>query len=68
MNIVEELQKVERVEDQVLIGLVRASRTIAMAIKMCEACRQADLGPDTSAICQELEVIGQKLLLIVGTR
>ncbi len=67
-QIIEALQKAEHPLDQVVIGLVRASRTLDTAMKVAQAARATDLGADSNALLDELIVLGTKLQSIVGAR
>lgn len=62
------LKKAEHPLNQVVIGIVRASRTTDTAIKVLQSIRAADLGPDSNAIADELIVLAQKFQVIVGNR
>jgi uncharacterized membrane protein len=67
-DIVTFLQKAEHPMDQVVVGLVRASRTTDTIIKVLQSVKAADLGTDSNAVIDELIVIANKFLAIVGSR
>jgi len=60
--------KVVRVEDQVLIGLTRVSRTVARLVKLVDADIPNASGDSELAVLNGLSAVGHKLLDIVGTR
>lgn len=66
-KVLEFLSKVSRGEDQALIGLTRFSHNVDAALKILQASREADLGPETNAVVEKLIEIGKKLQVIVGS-
>ena len=67
-KILDLLKKLERGEDQLLVGLSRAYGNLKLAKAILEAARGQDLGPDTNAVLDELIVIVDKAMLVTGAR
>lgn len=67
-QIVEFLQKTAHVEDQILVGLTRASNNIDLAIKIIQTLRAANLGKDSNAVLDALLPVAVKLQAITGKR
>ncbi len=67
-NVTEILATTARVEDQILIGLVRVSRSIALITRLVDAAKATATGDQEKAILDGLSLVGSKLLEIVGTR
>ena len=68
MDPVEIITKANRIEDQILIGLVRVSRTAQTLTRLIDAAAQSATGDQEKAILNGLSEFGGKFLQIVGTR
>jgi hypothetical protein len=68
MNVTDILATTARVEDQILIGLVRVSQSTAVLTRLIDAAKATATGPQEIAILDGLSLVGSKLMEILGTR
>ena len=68
MTAIEIISKANRVEDQVLIGLGRTSRSAAVIVRLIDAAKASAVGDDEKAILEGLSEFGNKFMQIVGSR
>ncbi len=68
MDPIEIISKANRVEDQILIGLTRVSRSAAVITRLIDAAKASATGDQEKAILEGLSSFGNKFLQIVGTR
>lgn len=68
MDIIDLLDKANRIADQVIVGEVRVSRNIAMGVRLVRAAKQEFTGETEQAVLTRLEEFGNKLQDIVGVR
>ena len=65
-EILDALTKVSNFEDQVLVGEDRIQDNVDVALKVLNASKEANLGPNATQVVDALILIAQKLKQIVG--